>query len=442
MVKLIFGLLFITGLSLLVYVLTANRKPKGPRGLISHSSLGNEIAIRLDTLAHEIWLPFNDTLIAEVLKPEANSKSGIESIPNLPASEGQSVVSKNPSLTLPGKEAMDLLNPYINEIISQKAKALVEKLVEFIEHKGNVPSVVISGNDRESRSFAITVKDNLAKVTLREHTYHVVSNYIKLVQGSFLEWETYIPFAVTVALAHDLGKIPEFHLGQYNTQEHALISEMVFADIVDQLVSTGSEIPDWVDKARKTIRDHHMPGVQDQMVVLLKKADRLSRSLELLKFLQDYTIREFDDWFDHKEFIKQLEPLINVVTAEYKWNAVSVSSIVYVKPEVVYNIASNMRISQKVIDSLFVYSDNTQEVLQKVVSALRRCGAVAPIVKENHYARKCRVSTSTSKVPSKTYDSMLVPLRFDVISEISQVPMAEIERRKTGVLEVINIEPC
>ncbi len=439
MIKVIFGLLFMVGLGLLVYVLITNRKPERPFSLVSHSSQEEEIAIRLDTLAHEIWLPFNDTLIAEVLKPGDDSKS--DDLVTMD-SEKQVAAIKDSSLMLPGKEVMDLLNPYMQGIISQKAKALVERLIEFIERKGNCPSVVISGNDRESRSLTITVKDNLAKVTLREHTYHVVSNYIKLIQETFLEWQPLIPFAVVVALAHDLGKIPEMHLGQYNTQEHALISEMVFADIVDQLVREGSETPDWVDRARKAIRDHHMPGVQDQMVVLLKKADRLSRSLELLKFLNDYTIREFEDWFNPKEFIKQLEPLINVVTAEYKWNAVSVSSIVYVKPETVYDIASNMRTSQKVIDSLFVYSDNTQEVLQKVVNALRGCGAVAPIVKENHYARKCKVYTSTSKVSGKAYNLMLVPLRLDVISEVSQVPIAEIERRKTAVLEVINIEPC
>jgi hypothetical protein len=110
MIKVIFGLLFMVGLGLLVYVLITNRKPERPSSLVSHSSQEEEIAIRLDTLAHEIWLPFNDTLIAEVLKPGDDSKSDDSVTMD---SEKQVAAIKDSSLMLPGKEVMDLLNPYM-----------------------------------------------------------------------------------------------------------------------------------------------------------------------------------------------------------------------------------------------------------------------------------------------------------------------------------------
>lgn len=449
MEQLVFLILFITGLGLLVYIFV--KKPQSASvSQKKEPSLDKEkIPISIDWLANNIWLRYNDALIASVLEAEIEPPLQENSSFSIKQGEGDdssltqktSSTAKTPELAVPSAVVLELLTPHMQEIKNQKAKAVVEKLIELIEHKGSVPSVVLSGNDKESRAFTISVKDNLAKVTLREHTYHVVSNYIKLVQETFLDWQVYIPFAVVVALAHDIGKIPDFHHGQYNTQEHPLISEMVFADIVDKLIQDRQEVPEWIDKARKTIRDHHLPGVQDQMVVLLKKADRLSRSLELLKFLGEYTIREFTEWFRPEAFVKQLEPLINLQTG-YKWSAVSNSGIVYVRPEAAYNIAEEMRVSQKIIDSLFMYSDTTQDVLHKVVDSLRGIGAVAPLVKENHYARKCKIYTATSKAVGKAYEAMLIPLRLDVISEISGVSISEIENRKSGSVEVLNIEPC
>ncbi len=64
----------------------------------------------------------------------------------------------------------------------------------------------------------------LTKITLKDHSYTVANNIVEIVRET-LNYENLVPRAIITALAHDLGKIPEYsESGSYcNTHEHTLI---------------------------------------------------------------------------------------------------------------------------------------------------------------------------------------------------------------------------
>jgi len=329
----------------------------------------------------------------------------------------------------------DTVKAYIHEITTQNAKELIEELIKFLTSYGKVPSVVITRGDREAGDLW-SVKDNLAKVTLLEHTIHVANNMVKLVSKTYQEPKNIMPEAIVISLAHDIGKIPEFHTGQYNTYDHPLISEIKLAEIADKLPTK----PAWIDHARRAVREHHQTGVKDQLVQLLKEADREARLIELVRTTEGYKPASFNEWFDPEEFLRILARDINVTQMD-KWHAITYRGIVYVRPDFLYRTADTLRHQKKVLDVLFVYGSDTQLALQEIVKALRRIDTVSPTLKEGHVTQRFKVSTRATQFMGKASQQVFVPLKLDVVSRITGVSIAEFEKRKEGLLEVIEILP-
>lgn len=327
------------------------------------------------------------------------------------------------------------INPYLSLIQAQNANCVIEKLLELIGKYGDSPSVV-SGNDKES-VMLISVRENLMKISLKQHTYNVTSRLLDLVKKEYIKPESWIPQALVVGLAHDIGKIPEYITGQYNTTEHPLISELKLIEIINSC----NQKPLWVDNVRNAVRQHHLQQVQDQLTVLLQSADQESRMYELLHTLDGYTIKDFQEWFDPKEFAKALLSTVNI-TQTNKWGALTHRGIVYVRIPHLYNVANELRHQAKALDKDFVYTSETTPALHKIINYLRSLDVVAPILGENYVARKCKVVAQSSKVTGKPITIMLVPLKLDkLVALAGDVTISEIESRKSGILEITDVIP-
>ncbi len=324
----------------------------------------------------------------------------------------------------------DCILPFKEHFLQQNAVELVYKLLLLLEEHGDCPSVVMK-HDSEGINLNPGVIDNLAKVSLKEHTIHVVRFVIDELKKAFQEPNIHAPRMVVTALAHDIGKIPAYHTGDYNTLDHPLIGELKFASLCE-----GVNIS-WVDQVRKSIREHHT-STSDQFTILLKNADRRARGLEMIKYLQDFRIAEFDSWFDLKEFVTEMADYINVVQTN-KWVAVSINGVVYARPSFLYYLADELRKEKKIFDSLFIYQDGKETVIKKIVSLMKKEKMIVGL-NLNQYCQKYKLTMRHSYKP---YYAYLVPIRLESISMLSGVSVKTIEDRKRPTfLALYKIQPA
>jgi hypothetical protein len=314
------------------------------------------------------------------------------------------------------------LKPYQKIIERQKVAGVVNELLNLFEKHGHHPSVVMDKIDTEGYDL-ISVKDNLGKISLEEHTYAVVKNLIAEIKESYVDHESHIPKAIIAGLAHDLGKIPEFRLsGVYNTYEHPLISANKLLEMF-----AGKDIF-WIRQAVKAVEEHHSFS-RDNFTQLLKKADRRARQMELLKFTKDYRIDYFKNWFKPEEFMKKIEPKINYGQTYKKWEAFSFKNIIYCKPDFLYDLGKRYCRESNMLDMSFVYDSDREVALRKIVSALRKEELVPDFLKENHFTKKVVVYF---KIGTKV-NMIVTPIKAP-----GSYNMSRIEARKSDSLVMVD----
>lgn len=317
----------------------------------------------------------------------------------------------------------DCIAPYKEIIKSQGAEEIIMSLLRLLEKHGHCPSVVMDKRDDESLDL-ISVRDNLAQVTLRDHTYAVCRNMLSIVKKNIMDSENMIPGALVMALAHDIGKIPEFRIsGAYNAKDHAHVG----ANKLMEIMQGRTEF--WVKKAISAVREHHSPTKDDQ-TSMLKEADRQARQTELAAHTQSYEIKPFEKWFSVKNFItKYIAPMVNVDKTG-KWNAFSFKGTIYARPDWIYEQARRMCHDEKILDMKFVYSSEKDNVIRIVVSAMRKEN-LTPLLGDNYYARKFDVKTSigVQKLSAFFLTAFTIP---------DYINVSELESRKSGFSEIID----
>ncbi len=314
------------------------------------------------------------------------------------------------------------LKPYEKIIERQKVAGVVNELMNLFEKHGHHPSVVMDKIDTEAYDL-ISVKDNLGKISLEEHTYAVVKNLIAEIKESYVDHESHIPKAIIAGLAHDVGKIPEFRLsGAYNTYEHPLISANKLLEMF-----AGKDIF-WIRQAVKAVEEHHSFS-RDNFTQLLKKADRRARQMELLKFTKDYRIDYFKNWFKPEEFVKRIEPKINYGQTYKKWEAFSFKNIIYCKPDFLYDLGKRYCRESNILDMSFVYDSDREVALRKIVAALRKEELVPDFLKENHFTKKVVVYFKVGTKVNMIVTPIKAPKSFN---------LSRIEARKSDSLVMVD----
>jgi hypothetical protein len=318
------------------------------------------------------------------------------------------------------------IRPYQHVFESQHVADVLKELIEILEKHGHCPSVSLGKKDSEAIDL-LSVKDNLVQVSLKEHTYAAAHNLVEIIKNNYMEYEDHIPKAVITALAHDIGKIPEYRLsGAYNTYEHHLVSANKLTELF-----AGKDIF-WIRQAVHAVENHHAYS-SDDFTVRLKEADRQARQLELIKFSKGYSIIAFEDWFKADDLYKRIESHINYIQSYKRWVAFTFKGIIYCKPDFIYDKAKELCREAKALDATFIYDSEKQNALRKIVAALRKVDVIPDFLKPNQYTRKFELKTHVGK---QKY--VLTPLKCS-----DSLNLQELESRKMGYLEIVDrVIPC
>lgn len=320
---------------------------------------------------------------------------------------------------------IDTLNAFYNEVISpyekqfkeQNAYEVLIEILKMLDKHGSVPSVVIDVKDNESVDL-ISVRDNLAQISLKEHVFAVTRAMVELVKQNYSEPENFMPQAIIIALAHDIGKIPELRLsGAYNSYDHAIVSSNWLAEHF-----TGKDIF-WAKQAVTAVRDHHLKS-KEPLTVMLREADKQARQMELVRFTQNYSIEKFDSWFRVDEFLKAFKDKINV-TAKGKVDVFLFKGIIYAKPDSLYEVAKQLMFDKKILDMLFLYESEKESAVRKIVEKLREKNLIPDIISEPYVSRKFEIRM---KMQIKKQTQVLVAIKADPYGD----ELESIERRKAG----------
>ena len=316
----------------------------------------------------------------------------------------------------------DCIVPYKKIINEQGADGVIMALLRLIEKQGHCPSVVIDSKDEESIDM-ITVRDNLVKVTLRDHTYAVCRYMMGNLKETYHDHEISAPTALVAALAHDIGKIPELRLsGAYNSKDHAKVGGFKLAELLEDNNTV------WGKRALRAVNDHHNSS-KDDMTVLLKRSDRQARQSELATYTRSYSIKAFEEWFNLKTYLMDhIAPGVNV-NQTGKWNAFSFRGTIYARPDWLWEQARKMCQDEKMLDMTFIYTSEKDNAIRLIVSAMRKAN-ITPLLGENYPARKfdIRTSVAVKKLPAMYLTAFNIP---DYINTI------EMESRKSGFTEII-----
>ncbi|MDO9529939.1 MAG: HD domain-containing protein [Syntrophales bacterium] len=263
----------------------------------------------------------------------------------------------------------DITEYYHNNIMAREVGFMneparlstVTEILDLIDRYGECPSVVDLGATysgagetepdykwyKTTATEKSTTWDILRMCTLREHLLNVA----KKVESMHPE-DIRTPLFIIAALAHDLGKIPEFREKGYIMGDHPIIS----MEILKNKVPAFNNLPEQdMNNIMTAVLNHHRSETENEWTNGLQKADRDCRQQELTKYtsfkgeeyIETEEIKNLLDppklwdrereelpsessvqseyervdmsWFDIGEFFKKLKPRINKLSDDGKW---------------------------------------------------------------------------------------------------------------------------
>ena len=102
----------------------------------------------------------------------------------------------------------DFIAPYKHIFDGQNVFDVLKQVIEILHKHGHNPSIVLDNKDQEAVSL-VSVKDNLAKTSLKDHSCLVGIILVNKIKETYAQYENLMPKAIIAALADDIGKIPE-----------------------------------------------------------------------------------------------------------------------------------------------------------------------------------------------------------------------------------------
>ncbi|MEM1672541.1 MAG: HD domain-containing protein [Archaeoglobaceae archaeon] len=363
-----------------------------------------------------------------------------------------------------------------------RVREVILEVMRILDEKGGVPSVV----DRDGVELGEDIYGILKRVSLREHSVRVARKVFEMGVSGIRE-----PQAVLCALAHDLGKIPEYQGKYYSLGDHPVISVTVLKGIE---LFRGLSFAEEVEKA---ILYHHRTG-KGELVEILKKADRLAREEEVRLYegkryegkksergqvdeggsemgskvkqekvsgeverrveskveerVESVEYRDIEDreereergrvegvdlsWLDIERFMSVLKEKVNVVERG-KWIAVSDrDGVVYVHPQGLWEIVKRLALEEKRIDVVLMEGDRKMKrsVLVELVRLLREAGYIdKELIQEGYFASPFKVYKD-GEVKRVLYTPFCAGV-FGLVSEL------EMRKRGTILEKIEKIEP-
>lgn len=331
------------------------------------------------------------------------------------------------------------------QLFAATAGKVARELLKILDEHGQCPSVVTGDNEKESH-LPKSQYDLLAQTTLRVHSLNVAEKLVKATGGGPVMVK-----ALITALAHDIGKIPEFRTSpRYSMGDHPLISANVLHTI------KGFNALPYHKEISDAVKLHHL-SPRDKLALKLKDADQAARAEELTAHGLPATaiqpspviaapvpatqppspsisdepkervrIEEIDlPWFDYDEILAELKISINKVI-EDDWKAFSMpDGIVYVRPKVIWSAA--YKLAEKHGDSSLILQGNAdrqfrQRVILSIVNRFREKGFIPPgIVGEGYFSSPFVVKTSEAELAPAYYVPMMAEAFSPTVSALENL---------------------
>jgi hypothetical protein len=344
-------------------------------------------------------------------------------------------------------------------------REIIQNLLQILDKLGDCSSIVNDGLPIEHETFILNnfYYNLLAKVPLWQHSLSVAMRMAPTDRSDGFLAPTYI----IIALAHDLGKIPEYREKYYVTGDHPILSTLVLNGIPEY---RALPLKGDVDYA---IKHHHIPNPKELFTKRLKKIDGVVREDEIAvqfnlfhqkkislveehdysgkmendpkwgKQLYEYPyaanrnveydhplgfrpkddstgykpkLVEISEWFDPVAVMKVLRNSINRVENK-RWDAVSMNDgLVYFNQDAVYRALMTVSPRNPYLMASQANESEKRNILYTVVLELNRTyGAIASeLLDDGYYMCPVKVITGTGKaLSSRDSPIYLIPFKAD-----------------------------
>jgi HD domain-containing protein len=363
--------------------------------------------------------------VAVVATPAA-SREGATPAPVMPSAIATKCVQSSALVR-------DFIVPYRGILEAQGVLVPVLRMVDVLEEYGQCPSVVLEAKTQdEEAGDLVSIRDTLAKVTLKDHTHRVTKHGIEGLLATYKDPDPLIPKMLVACLGHDFGKIPGFRQsGIYSMRDHPAISVVKVKEMFE-----GQDVF-WLDEVCQVIQSHHR-HVKDGFATLLKQADGQAREEEVAMVSQSYEIKKWDDWFTVPLFLGMLEPLINVTTGKGRtvavprngeWVAFTHQGVVYGQTTALYRVVKDVAKQVKVVDIHLLRQSDREQVMRTLAASLQKAGVLADTIGEGYYGRKYTVRLKNQQ--------QLGVYCLPIVEAAFQAKPSALEQRKSGFLGFI-----
>ncbi len=433
-------------------------------GEIASHVVPSQIEISLEDLAKDVWLPLNLDFIQQTGELVEEAEPAVSPVENASADPEAAVVPAamiTPSVPAPvaasssalpasppeggvqtatadlatssrpvssGRSSAlirDFIMPYQPVIESQRALEPLLTVVKILEEYGDCPSIVTVGVERDEECTDLySIRDTLAKVTLRDHTYRVTELALALLKQTYRDGDLMIPKVLVAALGHDLGKIPRFRA----TAAHAMGDHPVVSAIKLQECFTGTSIP-WFTEVLDAIKGHHRIG-KDRLGVILRQADGQARVKEMILSTQEMQEKPLDSWCAGPEVLAIVAPRINRPLKGNKWAAFSLKGVVYVTPDALLEAAKELARQKKIVEMGLIRSTDREETLRRLVKIIGAADLLAMEIGEHFYGRPFDIFTKKAGIKQRGY---FVPVKLEAF----QIAESELESRKVAFMQLV-----
>jgi hypothetical protein len=365
----------------------------------------------------------------------------------------------------------EVVTPRAN--INRSATEAIVAILDILDKDGDCPSVVRNPLIREEQENKMGADEfkMLSSISLLTHTLGVARNMAMRMGREIL-----VPDALIVSLGHDLGKIPAYHDKGYRTGDHPIISAVALLGL-----DKFSSLPNHNELAQ-IVRSHHHLKPADQIAVLLKECDQITRQKEFAEKM--FTAIEIDrqsapeetkvsetasvpledlpqpkadpdtvtdhhmgfgpdtsvpelfrielPWFDPDKLLFAIKDLINVVS-DTRWKAVSMpDGTVYVNNSALWNELK--KIAPVEIRADLAAATLDQAKIRKIVFNVvwilseKRNAIAAEMLKPEHYMVPVVIISGSGRQVQG--DSMMIPFRAEAFGVLP----SELEKLKSTKL--------
>lgn len=376
-----------------------------------------------------------------------------------------------------------------NVYLAGTVRKVVLELLKILDEEGDCPSVVNIYGDSEYKLLESEKGsyDILAKTTLRRHSFDVVVEMLKLLR----EVPVLTAKGTVAALAHDIGKIESQRDKLQTIGDHPFISLTVLEKV------PGFNDLSYRDQILKAVREHHRMPKDDIVAEKLREADVAARQRELsdnlsaaaaLPLKAEASPESVDksktekpakkggkagkgngkaastalsdlvgigdpgttkvvsapvftklDWFDSKEVLSRLEPLINIMQGG-RWSVFSMGNgYVYFQMDAFWNVLKQCASEKGEVGIVLGDTDReyrTNILFSSVRTLIEEGGIIADeFIRDGMYG---------SRFDLKMDDNKLVDNRFYVPfkAEAFATGIGKLEARKYGrVSKIVSVIP-